>query len=270
MPISDPADYDTFVKLFARTYRYEDDPWDRVEAYQRVLKYTAKHPSKGSAAVASALDLPRPMLRRWVDQEAVPYVVQGIQTAEENGWLPMDFQSETFQGMNVLVSWVFSSGSIHKDRFSAQFVVDDNSDRHRLRSAFDRIGVDEVEPDKPGTGLRGTTLSATPHGSILGRILHVLGAPLGSEKHSDDIRLPPYLDYAPTKIRRGFARTYALNRKREYDGQSISWGEDRPEAYHQQLIELFRDVTGEHVKHSGIDVYLSAAAARSLSIEPLP
>lgn len=264
----DPSE-SSAAEALARTYAYDRDSWAVVQDYQRVLEWQGKHPEKGSAAAAHALDLPRSRIRRWVDDGAVPYVVQGIQTAESHGWLDAEPGDDVFRGLNVLVAWVFSSGAIHTDKFTPQFVVDDDPARERLERACERVGVETVEPDNPGTGLKGTALTPTPDGSVLGRVLVVLGAPKGQDKHGDTLSLPDYLDAAPHETRRRFARTWALNGELRPDG-AVRVGGKRPDAFLDELAALFEDVTGEYVGRSTHRVRLSQDAARALSVEAPP
>jgi hypothetical protein len=85
------------VKVFARTYGRSDsrDGWDRVQDYRRVIEYTAEHPKKGSQAVATALEIPLERIRPWIDDEARPDPVRGIQTTEAHGWLDLDWDGDT-------------------------------------------------------------------------------------------------------------------------------------------------------------------------------
>lgn len=58
----------------ARTYSHPsyDDPWNAVEDHRRVIAYVAEHPTRGSQAIATALDLPRGRIRPWLEDGAMP------------------------------------------------------------------------------------------------------------------------------------------------------------------------------------------------------
>jgi len=266
--VRDPSDYDTFVAAFARTYKHDGDPAALVDLYQDFQEYTATHPNAGSLRIANALGVKRSHIRKWTDDGAVPYVVQGLQAAETNGWIPMEFESQTFAAMNKLVTWVFSSGAINGEKWSVQFVVDDDQQRQRLTQLLQTVGCGGTEPDSVGTGVRGTQIVVTGDGAILGRVLHTIGAPRGGEKHDGEISLPPYLDEAPSFIRRGFLKTYLRNRQRERDRDApwLSFGEKRPPNYQRELIALIEDVTGESASISGTDIHVSADAVRALGL----
>jgi len=265
--VADPTDYDAFVAVFARTYSHSEDPAAVVDLYHDYQQIRAKYPDAGSAKLASKLGVPRSNIRKWVDDGAVPYVVQGLQTAETRGWIPMAFDSVEFRAMNRLVAWVMSSGSIHGERWDVQFVVDDERARERLDAALTMLDLDSGEYEEAGTNINGTLIGVGADGSVLGRVLHSLGAPKGDEKRRPDVQLPPYLDRAPEGIRRAWLVEYLKNRRREQHGEPwISFGEDRPAAYQRQFVELVEDVTGASASATGSDIYVSADAARELGL----
>jgi len=265
--VADPSDYETFVAVFARTYSHSEDPAAVVDVYHDFQEMRAKHPKAGSSSLANKLGVARSNIRRWVDDGAAPYVVQGLETAETRGWIPMEFDSVEFRAMNRLVAWVMSSGSIHGERWEVHFVVDDDLARDRLEAALTMLDLDAEEYPDAGTGIRGTTLAVAADGAVLGRVLHSLGAPKGDEKRRRDVQLPPYLEQAPEGIRRAWLVEYLKNRRREQHGDAwISFGEDRPPSYQRQFVELVEDVTGASASASGTDVYVSADAVRELGL----
>jgi len=265
--VADPNDYDTFVGVFARTYSHSANPAAIVDLYHDYQQLRAKHPNAGSSKLASKLGVKRSIIRKWVDDDAVPYVVKGVQTAETRGWIPMDFDSVEFRAMNRLVAWVVSSGSIHGERWSVQFVVDDDRARERLEAALTMLDLDGGEYEEAGTKINGTLIGVGSDGSVLGRVLYSLGTPKGDGKRRPDVQLPPYLDRAPAGIRRAWLTEYLKNRRREQHGEPwISFGEDRPASYQRQFVELVEDVTGASASASGTDIYVSADAVRELGL----
>lgn len=265
--VTDPSNYQEFVAVFARSYKHDSDPAAVVDLYQDFQEYTATHPNAGSQKIASALGVKRSHIRRWTDG-AVPYVVQGLQTAETEGWIPMEFESRMFSSMNKLVAWVFSSGSIHGERWTPVYVVDTDQQRARLTQLLDSVGCDVTEADTASEKVSGTSLSPTPNGAILGRVLHALGAPAGLEKRSLHLTLPAYLDSAPPFIRQAFLKTYLRNRQRNRDRDKpwLSFGEDRADGYQRELVAFIEDVTGESASISGMDIHVSADAVRALGL----
>ncbi|NHX37180.1 MULTISPECIES: hypothetical protein [Halolamina] len=265
--VADPSDYDTFVAVFARTYSHSENPAALVDLYNDFQKARAKRPNAGSSSLANKLGVPRSNIRRWTDDGAVPYVVQGLQTAETRGWIPMSFDSVEFRAMNRLIAWVLSSGSIHGERWGVQFVVDDDRARDRVEAALTMLDLEAREYDEAGTNINGTLLGVSADGSVLGRVLYSLGAPKGDDKQRPDVQLPPYLDRAPEGIKRAWLTEYLQNRRREQDGDPwISFGEDRPAVYQRQFVELVEDVTAASASASETDIYVSAAAVRELGL----
>lgn len=267
--VADPTAYDTFVAVFARTYSHSEDPAAVVDCYHDFQRVRAQHPNAGSGKLATKLGVKRSNIRKWADEGAAPYVVQGLRTAEEREWIPMAFDSVTFRAINRLVAWVMSSGAIHGDRWSVQFVVDDDQAEERLEAALQMVDLQTVEPDEPGTQIEGTVLAPTPDGSILGRVLHSLGAPKGNDKQSSAVRLPPYLTIAPDAICRDWLRTYLKNRRRARDADNtwISFGEKRPREYRESFIQLVEDVTGGSASTSGTEIYVGTDATRELGLD---
>jgi hypothetical protein len=249
----------------AQTYNSQayEDPWDAVEDYQRVLEYTGDHPNKGSSAVASALDLPRGRIRPWMEKDARPDPVRGIETAEENDWLPLMANSDLFPAFNVLVAWVFSGGSIDR-RYVPSFSVDRLGTRHRIIDALDSLGLsyEVVRESEQG---RATEVRPSHGGTVLGRILTVLGAPQGKKSERAEISLPSYLDSIPPGIREEFVDVYLLNRGQTHDNKDmLSVRECRSSKFLEELATLFREVSGGDVSVSEKNVHLSADAARNL------
>ncbi|WP_137284564.1 homing endonuclease associated repeat-containing protein [Halorussus salinisoli] len=251
-------------EAFARTYNNQsyDDPWTAVEQYHRVKAYTADHPNKGSTAVANALDLPRSRIRPWMEDDARPDCLRGIQTAEEYGWLPLTVDASVFPAFNTLVAWIFSSGSIDEDRVVPSFVVDNEAAKARVTKTLADLGLD-ARTVREGDHSRATELVPASDASILGRILTALGAPHG--KKIRDLELPSYLGAAPPSVRDEFVDVYLLNRGQTRDEtDTITVHEERSSEYLEELAALFRQISGGTISVSGQNVIISAEAARNL------
>jgi hypothetical protein len=248
----------------ARTYRSPDyeDAWRLVEDYRRATDHAARHPEPDMGELAARLDLPRSRLRRWLgnrdDGEHVPDAVRGVRAAEERGWVPVGYESRAFRATNRLVAWVLSRGEI-REGFVPVFEVEEGADRARLIGAFDDLGVDyAVESDPDGaTGHRPIT-----HPSVLGRVLSLLGAPVGDP--GGPARLPAYLERAPASIRHDFLDVYLRNRGHRRDEVSTILREERPDRYLRELAALVGDVSGGETAIGEGAVVLSADAVRGL------
>lgn len=257
-----------FVSLreFVRTYDLSNnlDPWEHVQQYREVIEFAAAHPDVGSSAMSNRLGIPRGRLRGWINDEdpVIPDCVRGLHQAQNRGWIRVDPDSDTFDGLNILVASVFSGGSIGSQYYSPLFSIGDRTERELLERACSDAGVTYVI-HRENISDRATELRPTRDASVLGRVLSVLGAPTG-EKAVDDITLPDYLDHVGTKHRREFARAYVITRGSEMQYGRIGFREERNEEYLNSLADLLRDVTDEAVWQSGKNVVLSGSAVDAL------
>lgn len=242
----DVTDRQAVATALARTYGGDRDGWERVEEYQRVLEFTGEHPNKGSAAVASAVELPRGRIRPWIDDDARPDPVRGVQIAEEHGWLDLEWTEPPFTGLNVLVAWIFSGGSIEAEWFVPLFALDDSGADERLERAFQAIGL-EYELLREDATNRATEARPTEAASVLGRLLHALGAPVGAKNRDTALTLPDYLEDSPYPVRLPFGRTYVQNRQTarpDRPNTPVQIAEERSPAYRRQLVAFLRGVVG--------------------------
>lgn len=248
----------------ARTYnsRGYDDPYRAVEDYREVMAFTEDHPDRGSTAIARRFDLPRGRVQPWLDG-AQPSCVRGLDTATNHGWIDVDPRSPTFRGLNVLVAWVFSGGSIATDTWAPYFAIDDAEDRDLLDAAAGLVGVDLDVTRAPGEG-HGQELRPTADGSVLGRVLVVLGAPRGEKGPDADLSLPTYLEGAPETVRQEFVQVYLGNRGQSEPTAVTTLVERRPTDYLESLADFIEAVTGSPVTVSGSNLVLSAEAASAV------
>lgn len=264
------------AKDLARTYdsRAYGDSWELVEDYWRVMDYAARRPELGSQALASRLDLPRSRIRPWVrdpDSEqkpARPDAVRGIQTAESYGWIPTCYDTETFPALNRAVAWIFSGGSIDTTWHVPLFTIGGDATLDDLKTLLDQLGVDcSVSRDTEVGSEPGRAAEYRParDASVLGRILSLLGAPLGSKNINASIELPSYLDDAPDSIRQEFVTVYLRNRGAWHqDSRILKFREERSSSYLHSLAELIETVSGAPVQVSEYNINLSVAATRAV------
>ena len=198
-------------QALARTYEHRsyDDSWDVVLDYWRTMSTAEEHPDKGSAALASMLDLPRSRIRPWLDDGAEPAPVAAIRTAYDRDWFVDDFSLPATEGtaLATFVMWIFAGGSITRD-YVPQFVLR-RGDRYeslgRLVDAAEYFGVDLTERQRlPG---RSNEFVPTSNASIFGRVLHAAGAPVG-RKGEQELSLPAWLVDGPMNVKRAAAVTY--------------------------------------------------------------
>ncbi|WP_247729496.1 hypothetical protein [Halovivax limisalsi] len=249
-------------KDLARTYDggYYDDTWKIVEQYRDVLEYKSRHPNKGSSAIAGALEIPRGRIRTWLDGGA-PDAARGIETARECGWLEVEIREPMAEALNALVANVFSSGSIAEAWYQPSFALDPTRRHLHITDALDAVGVEyEIVDDRDG---RTDEARPSEDASVLGRVLAVLGAPVGP-KAEQWLELPAYLDEAPDSMRETFVLCYLENRATEPHNDTVSFREERNDAYLRDLAGLIADVADAPVRVSEKNVILSQAATESL------
>lgn len=258
----------------ARTYDRGsyDDPWQVVQDYTEAMAVLAEDPALGPTAVAREVGVPRSRLRPWLDG-SLPDPVRAIERVDGLGWLledEGDFGADVGRALNVLVTWVFSGGSLKSDTFTPFFTVDDFDDADRLEAAGAVVGVD-MDFTRSAAESRATELRPVRNASLLGRVLAVLGAPVGEKNAAADIQLPDYLRDAPELTLREFVQVYIDNRGQRYpDKGTITMQESRAQGYLESLAALVQRVTGERASVSGNDVVVSAAAARRIDAWPEP
>jgi len=236
--------------------------YDRVLLYRKVQRATTRNPNKGSQALATQLGVSRNAIREWVDGDAVPEPVQAIQTADRRGWLAIDHADAAFAHLNRLVAWVFSGG---RSTPSAGCRCSSRGPTPTLPTCATRSTRSASAP-RPSATTRGCVYGdpAGRDAAVLGRVLSVLGAPVGA-KADADLALPRYLDAAPERVRQDFVDVYLANRgQRHPDKATMTLRETRSRRYLDSLAALLRDVSGESVTVSEQNVVLSADATRAL------
>ena len=249
------------ARALARTYsgRGYPDPWEKVLDYRRVREYAAEHPNHGRTRVGKALDLPPGRVRGWIS-DGMPDSVRGIQTAIDHGWLDPDLEGETAAALVDLLAHVLAGGSIKSRTYVPSVTVGRRLEVDDIRTAFDRVGVKTVVHRANEDG-RATEVLPESDGSVLGRCLVTIGAPMG-EKVDLDVFPSVALD-VPESTQESFARIYLDHRATELAGKrTMVIQEDRPSAYLKGLQEFLADVTGGPVTVGDRKVIISADAAR--------
>lgn len=251
----------------ARTYGGDYDGWERLQEYNWYLEYSGRHPNKGSASVASALELPRSRVRPWTNG-SIPDPVRAIQTAAGRGWLDLEWDGDMLRAFTVAVAWIFSGGGINQT-WEPGFAVERET-RWLAEDTLDQLGVGHT-PRHTDTDGRATELLPAADATVLGRLLVALGAPQGP-KGDDRLLLPPWLSDAPESIRLVFARTYITNRGTPRDDRPewpVAFREVRGRSYRQSVQELFESlVEGQAVGGDSETLYLTPAGAARLNQYP--
>ncbi|WP_265109621.1 hypothetical protein [Halosolutus halophilus] len=252
----------------ARTYDggVYDDAWMAVREYRDVIRYQTENPDKGYTAIANALDLPKGRVRSWTDGKT-PNVVAGIETARDRGWIDVGYEDDAFLALNALVAGIFSGGSIIRTNWIPKWTLNEQGYHSYIVDALELADVGYTTHEEADEN-SGPTIRPADDGAILGRVLCVLGAPIGKKSELDDITLPWYLDDAPTDVREMFVHSYIANRGYgDRESARIQIIEDRSQSYRKSLAALLEDVAGAPVTLGDRSITISADAARALGIE---
>lgn len=249
----------------ARTYSTPSysDPWDAVSDYQAVRGYVNRNPDTGATAIARRFDVPRSRVRPWLDGSR-PDCVRGIDAARERDWLDVEIGSGTFRGLNVLLAWAFSGGSILRDSWVPYWSANGEDDLELLSRAADWANT-RIDWTRSGASGRGREIRPIEDASVLGRVLVAMGGHRGRKTENSDISLPNYLDAAPRRIGQEFIQIYLRNRAQSLsDTDATRFREVRSNRYLQSLASFIERLTGESVNVSEKNVLLSADAGRSV------
>ncbi|NGM71426.1 hypothetical protein G6M89_20930 [Natronolimnobius sp. AArcel1] len=250
-------------QALARTYdggAYAD-AYEAVHQYRRATSYAFRNDAK-SGATASATGLPRGRIRLWVDEGGAPDAVNAIEAAHRHGWLECEFSDPTFTGLNALVANVFSGGSIGAQDYRPSFALNQRGEDSHVIDALELVGAEyELIDDRDG---RADEIRPTEDGTVLGRVLAALGAPVGP-KTDRHLELPAYLEDAPTDVCETFVYAYLENRAVERPNKdTLTVREERNREYLESLSALIESVAGDGVHLGKRDIIISADAARTL------
>mgnify|MGYP000321381374 CR=1 FL=1 len=208
--LENPTDTAAAKRALVRTYNPPAyaDPWDCVEDFESVQREAAKHPNKGSAALASVVELPRGRIRPWLDG-ARPDCYRGLQTALSNGWL-LEQWDRLGRALNCLAAWLLSSGSIDSHSV-VTWIADTEAEREALEHYADAAGIGLVrtreDDDRPAE------YRPDANASVLGRVLSTWTGLQGDKDRT--VRFPRYVRFAPDEVARDFCRVYVAQRGTE-------------------------------------------------------
>lgn len=256
-------------EALASTYDHKKG-WETVQQYREATRLRNDHPDMARAEIARRVERSPSTVRGWVAEGKTPPPVQAVETAQDRGWIDIESTSETFRVLNQLVAWVFSGGGLRQDRFVPSFSVDDQLALAALHRLLTWVDVSYRVRDYDDTD-RALEVIPDDAASLLGRVLHVLGAPVGVKATHDDLSFPTYLDTVEESHRRGFARVYVLNRGNiNADGRAGTHIQGpQSTAFCQALRDLFATVTdGSATLTSQHRLWVSADAVHDLADGP--
>jgi hypothetical protein len=185
----------------------------------------------------------------------------------------IDSSSEQFRAINQLVAWIFAGGGLTRDTFVPVCSVDDQLTLATLYQLLKWLNIAYRIRDAEASE---HSLEVIPRegASVLGRVLHVLGAPRGVKTKQKSLALPSYLRTVEETHQRDFARIYLLNRDRDM-GESGTAGSDlyaiSSSSFARELQTFLTSITAGSVtlgKHN--QLWVSAESVRDLAKgEPL-
>lgn len=255
---------------FARTYDggAYNDAWVAVQEYRRVAAYQIDHPDTGYTAISNRLEIPLGRVRSWIDYERIPNVVAGLRAARQRGWIDLAYEDDQFTALNALVANVYSGGSINSENWQPLFVLNERGFDSHCIDVLELAGVGHTAHEDADE-IRGPVVRPGEDGAILGRVLHVLGTPIGKKSELEDFALPWYLEDAPVDVRETFVYCYLANRAyTDPSSESMQIIEERSQSYREELAALIQSVAGEPVTAGEKSVTISADASRSLGHLP--
>ncbi|MFD1635411.1 hypothetical protein ACOZ4L_16610 (plasmid) [Haloplanus ruber] len=177
-------------RAFASTYRRTETPggYRYHQCYQAAL---AQEDSK--ATLAADLGIPESTIQSW-RRGSRPYATNSLEQAREHGWLSSKVESETTTSMIALLTWLLAHGAL-RETYYPIFRSNTDTQQERFASIAETIGLSYniVHQDDD---YRSTEIRPAVGGSLLGRILYVLGAPRRSEPQTTAV-LPPLAYHYP-------------------------------------------------------------------------
>jgi hypothetical protein len=219
-------------------------------------------------AVAQALDLPRGRVRPWLNGKQ-PDAARAVTVARERGWIDPDLDSETFRGLNACVAWCLSGGSVGATNYVPRFILWSDADRDRLERIATATGVDlttlrslAADTDRPAE------CKPAEHGCVLGRVLAVLGVPVGYQRSMNRSILPPYIERMPRLLQEEFVRVVAHNNDAFDADGPVTICTDRPESYCEGTAALVSTVTDADATPTDDGVVLPQPAIANLADRP--
>jgi hypothetical protein len=255
------------VKIYGGSY---EDGWDCVKEYRQVMSYHQSNPEKSPYQIHNELDIPRKRARNWIEG-SVPDPVQALNLADEHGWFDATWSSDIGRAFNILVAWVYSSGSIGARDLHLTLVIDTEKLEQFARKTLDVIGYGATLQHQNDPNRATQLVPSGNRGPVLARALSTLDAPIGEKSSIDILRLPSYLELAPDSIRREFVEIYvSLRGSKRTNREGVRLSESRPQEYHRELAELIEAVAGGSVTvlSSSNGLLLSAETVSNLDLDP--
>lgn len=253
-------------KELARTYGPETG-WQAVEQYREAHRLRTNNPDLARAEIARRVNRPASAVRGWLVEDKTPKVEKAVEQAHQRGWINVESTSEQFRAINQLTAWIFSGGGVAEQTFTPHFSIDDHlmlstvSQLLRWAGLTYRIDRNQTE--------RGAVVVPRQAASVFGRVLSVLGAPIGVKADKQRLELPEYVTSLDEEHQRDFLRVYVLNRGRDLHKDNITGTylhSLQSEAFCEEIKTLIESVTdGTATVGSAKEVWISAKSVQDLA-----
>lgn len=260
----DITDTQALRARFAETYDPEGGPHllRKFEQYEIVMS-CREATGAGGGKLNTWTGVSEGRIKGWLYQDSAPRGYRACERAAELGLFDLDWDGEQFRGLNELVAWVLSGGTV-QERYTPVFNVEPDT-RGVCEAALDRARAPGYVYDDQG----GTTavIRITDGQALYGRLLVALGATQGW-KGKQRFGLPCYLPLAPDAVQRQFVAIYLLNRAvLRPDRDRLIIREERPDAYLDALAGLVRGVTSAAVtRATDYRIYLDPSVLDDVAV----
>lgn len=220
-----------FVDTYESSYR---NPWTVVQQYREAMRRNETNAEVTEAQLARDIGVSQPKLRSWTTG-GKPYSVNGLDKAQQRGWVGIEPSGKTFLALNRLVAWLFSAGYLSASNMHPRFLVGSETHQRVLESILETLDIDALIQKS------NTTPEVHPRtdGAILGRTLHVMGVLVPEDGENPLLSLPVYLHAVSQQIRRDFANVYLLNRAELGDSPAAGFTLAQPKYPSQYLDDLY-------------------------------
>ena len=184
--------------------------WKEGAGCRRGIELASLYPEVDPRSIAATISIPE---SNELDTTPATMLAE-IQCATRRGWVSLPYDSPAFYGINTLVAWTLSAGSLGRD-YTPYFGIRHGTDYERLDRAFERLQsrYERADADAQFTERVRPREAATS----LGRVLATLGVPI--EPPTEGTTLPAYLHDCPPPLQRAFSHTYLNNRARYSEGK---------------------------------------------------
>lgn len=157
---------------------------------------------------SAADELSQVTVDNW-DRGHTPDVYTAVTTAHDRGWLSIPPESDVVRGLTTLLAWVFTRGTLRSNSYHPVFRSGDARDRPLFESVMKQLDL-SYATQRADDPTRNMEFHIDDQGTLIGRLLFVLGAPLGAKR--DQPRVPPAYLFQHGALARQFIKIWCYHR----------------------------------------------------------